>query len=216
MAKLAVAVAVSVCLSGTSAFQPLLKSATPQRSASVTQAAYDYSKVEGLPGASEPFLPYFGYTPDSEKGEQLKRYREAELKHGRLAMMATLGFFVVEGLNFHPLFPKVEGIAINQYQQLPGAAQAFLALCVGLIEGINIEKGWKDPRKDADNFFTLEEDFEPGTYNWDPAKFITKYGLEDAAKMKEMKTKELNNGRLAMIGIAGMIVQESLTGKPIF
>jgi hypothetical protein len=31
-----------------------------------------------------------------------------------------------------------------------------------------------------------------------------------------MRTKELQNGRLAMIGIAGMIAQELVTGNKIF
>ena len=31
-----------------------------------------------------------------------------------------------------------------------------------------------------------------------------------------MQTKELNNGRLAMIAIAGMVVQEGITGGKLF
>ena len=38
----------------------------------------------------------------------------------------------------------------------------------------------------------------------------------DPAKFKEMQTKEINNGRLAMIGIAGMVAQELVTGGKLF
>jgi hypothetical protein len=31
-----------------------------------------------------------------------------------------------------------------------------------------------------------------------------------------MRTKEINNGRLAMIGVAGIVVQELITNTPIF
>jgi len=34
--------------------------------------------------------------------------------------------------------------------------------------------------------------------------------------MGELQTKEINNGRLAMIGIAGMVGQELATGQKIF
>ena len=38
----------------------------------------------------------------------------------------------------------------------------------------------------------------------------------DQAEYKIMQTKELNNGRLAMIAIAGMVVQEGITGAKLF
>ena len=39
---------------------------------------------------------------------------------------------------------------------------------------------------------------------------------KDEAGLKEMQTKELNNGRLAMIAIAGMVVQEGVSGGKLF
>ena len=40
--------------------------------------------------------------------------------------------------------------------------------------------------------------------------------LEDPKKFKDIQTKEINNGRLAMIGIAGMVAQELVTGAKLF
>ena len=39
---------------------------------------------------------------------------------------------------------------------------------------------------------------------------------KDAAALKEMQAKEINNGRLAMIAMAGMVVQELITDKKLF
>jgi len=38
----------------------------------------------------------------------------------------------------------------------------------------------------------------------------------DPKELKEMQTKELNNGRLAMLAAAGMIAQELATGQKLF
>jgi light-harvesting complex I chlorophyll a/b binding protein 1 len=38
----------------------------------------------------------------------------------------------------------------------------------------------------------------------------------DPEELKTMQTKELNNGRLAMIAAAGMIAQELATGQKLF
>ena len=50
--------------------------------------------------------------------------------------------------------------------------------------------------------WTVRTDHSPGDLGWDPL------GLKptNPAELAEMQTKELNNGRLAMIAIAGMIV----------
>jgi Chlorophyll A-B binding protein len=39
---------------------------------------------------------------------------------------------------------------------------------------------------------------------------------KDASSFNQMATKELNNGRLAMLGVAGFIAQELVSGKEIF
>ena len=51
----------------------------------------------------------------------------------------------------------------------------------------------------------------PGDLGFDPL------GLKpsNAADLKSMATKEINNGRLAMIGIAGMVAQELVSGMKI-
>jgi len=46
----------------------------------------------------------------------LRRYRESELKHGRLAMLASTGYLVQE--SYHPLHSDIGGLAITHMAQL--------------------------------------------------------------------------------------------------
>ena len=39
---------------------------------------------------------------------------------------------------------------------------------------------------------------------------------KDVAGLEAMQAKEINNGRLAMIAMAGMVVQEVVTGNKLF
>ena len=48
---------------------------------------------------------------------EVNRYRECELTHGRVGMLASVGFISQE--SFHPLFSGVGGPAIDQIPQLP-------------------------------------------------------------------------------------------------
>ena len=60
--------------------------------------------------------------------------------------------------------------------------------------------------------WSISSEHEAGNLGFDPL------GLKptSAAELKEMQTKELNNGRLAMIAIAGMVVQEGVSGEKLF
>merc|ERR1719387_3480214 len=67
-------------------------------------AAADFTDVQSLPGILEPtgFFDPAGLSEGVSPSE-LKRYREAELTHGRVAMLASLGFLVGES-GATPLF----------------------------------------------------------------------------------------------------------------
>merc|ERR1712087_619653 len=78
-----------------------------------------FKGVKSLPGISDP-LGYFdplGFSADATEGK-IRFYREVELKHGRVAMLAALGFLV--GENFHPLFGgDIDVPAYLAFQQTP-------------------------------------------------------------------------------------------------
>merc|ERR1712061_376785 len=60
--------------------------------------------------------------------------------------------------------------------------------------------------------WTIKLDHEPGNLGFDPL------GLKptDLDELVKMQSKELNNGRLAMIAVAGMVAQEVVTGQKLF
>ena len=63
-----------------------------------------------------------------------------------------------------------------------------------------------------DGLWSIKADHTPGDLGFDPL------GLKptDPAELAEMQSKELNNGRLAMIAIAGMVGQELVSGAKMF
>ena len=62
--------------------------------------------VDDLPGALPPmgFFDPLGFADGADEAT-LKKYREAEVTHGRVAMLAVLGMLIVEEpIEYHPLF----------------------------------------------------------------------------------------------------------------
>ncbi|KAK3260604.1 hypothetical protein CYMTET_30448 [Cymbomonas tetramitiformis] len=170
----------------------------------------------GLAGSTAPMGQFDPLNKLEGKDlNQIKLYREAEITHGRVSMLAVLGIAV--GENFNPLFDgKITGPAIYHFQQVPGIFWTSLVFAIACAEGFRLTYGWVNPvgedETGGDNLWTLREDYSPGDLGFDPL------GLKptDAAELTARENKELNNGRLAMIAVAGIVVQELITGEKIF
>merc|ERR1711988_1226250 len=91
----------------------------------------EYAK--SLPGVTDPlgFFDPMGFCSADDITEgKIKFYREVELKHGRVGMLAALGFLV--GENFHPLFGgNIDVPSYVAFQQTP--LQAFWPAVVAAI-----------------------------------------------------------------------------------
>merc|ERR1712094_121749 len=132
--------------------------------------------------------------------------REVELKHGRVAMLASLGFLV--GENFHPLFGgNIDVPSYIAFQETP--LQTFWPAVVFVISILEVFSVFTFQNPFGSQPWTISLEHEAGDFGWDPL------GLKptDEKELFDMKTKELNNGRLAMIAIAGMVGQEVATGN---
>jgi hypothetical protein len=171
--------------------------------------------LDTIPGALPP-VGIFDPLGFGEKADEptLKRYREAELTHGRVSMLAVVGFLVgekVEGSSF--LFDaSIKGPAITHLAQVPPLFWALLTVAIGASEQTRATIGWVDPKDvPVDKPGLLRDDYVPGDLGFDPL------GLKpsDPAELAIMQTKELQNGRLAMLAAAGFMAQELVDGKGI-
>jgi len=161
----------------------------------------------GLPGSGN-ILGEFDPAGFLNGKDQLEVYRlrEAELAHGRVSMLASVGFIVQE--KFHPLFSGDGGPAIDQIPALPIWLWGVMLAGIGSTEQFRIAKGWAkvDPvtGKAAS---ALREGYMPGDLGFDPLNLAP----EDPAEFRLMQEKELSHCRLAMIAAAGFLAQEAVS-----
>jgi hypothetical protein len=165
----------------------------------------------GLPGSVAPFKDFdpMGFVSRSDL-DGVKRFRESEVMHGRVAMMATLGYLLTENtptiaFGFeHPI------IANDQIPAIPVTVLFPFFLVINLLEAFRAKKGWVEPGGDGELFF-LRENYYPGDLGFDPLGWKP----TNAEEFASIQSKELSNGRLAMFAVAGMCAQELVTGQPL-
>merc|ERR1719296_292588 len=166
--------------------------AAPKASPKAATFAY------GLPGASNilgEFDPA-GFLEGKAKLE-VYRLREAELAHGRVSMLASLGFIVQE--KFHPLFSGDGGPAIDQIPQLPVWLWAVMAGGIGAAEAFRISVAFRELDGEKLKAETaLRPGYVAGQIGFDPLNLAP----TDPVEFREMQTKELMHCRVAMIAAA--------------
>mmetsp|Transcript_7992 Transcript_7992/g.19742 ORF Transcript_7992/g.19742 Transcript_7992/m.19742 type:complete len:188 (-) Transcript_7992:269-832(-) len=123
--------------------------------------------------------------------------REAEIKHGRLCMLAFAGWITVDaGITFPG--PKFEGIKSLEAHDIAVANGSMWALLLFVSICEYKHMSIVVPKLDGD-----WGDWEPGNYKFDPFKL-------DSPRRREI---ELKNGRAAMLAFSGVVTQCAL-GHP--
>ena len=137
--------------------------------------------------------------------------REAEIKHCRLAMLAVVGWPLAE------LFDKpiADAVGLPTLLTKSGASPsvlnggldrvdaAYWIAVVALAGIVELESSKVQEEKG--------KTYVPGDCNFDPLGLYPK----SAEKQKEMQTKEIKNGRLAMMALIGFVAQEALFRTPV-
>jgi len=133
--------------------------------------------------------------------------RESELKHGRTAMLAWIGYVAVDlGFRIYPLPAEWEGLtsatAHDAVVKQGGLTQIFIfTALLEMVSWIGIQQMLQGSGR------------EPGYFGFDPLGFSKG---KSAAEVERLKLSEVIHSRAAMLGFSGIVTQSVLfnTGFP--
>mmetsp|Transcript_20446 Transcript_20446/g.25163 ORF Transcript_20446/g.25163 Transcript_20446/m.25163 type:complete len:518 (-) Transcript_20446:191-1744(-) len=163
-----------------------------------------YDSGAALPLSTKPKVPLYN---DSNRPPALilRDYREAEIRHGRLAMLAAI-LWPLQEIMDRLLIPNSFGKTTFVYG---GATLPFISLFMTLVM---LLLGYLDIYAAAIKDNESGDAFLPGECFWDPLKMLD--GAPDLMK-KNMQERELNNGRIAMMTVLMYFIQEAVTYQPL-
>jgi len=135
----------------------------------------------------------------------MKWLREAEIKHGRSSMLATVGFVMQQ-------FVTIPGYTHVDDSNLAPAAVGTSAM-LQIVFWMGVLEFWTNKGN-----VTMETMFEdparvPGDLGFDPMGLGKGKSEEE---MEKLQLQEIKNGRLAMLAIGGMIHHNWITGDALF
>merc|ERR1719265_2876315 len=147
-----------------------------------------------------------GYTKDGNASE-FRRRRETEIKHGRVSMIACIGYIVPEYFKWPGYLSPSQAISFDSVpnglgalSKVPATGWLQMALFAGLTDV---------------GYFRQEEGRAPGDFALGGTLGVPNGSgpMKDAEERKKKLSAELANGRLAMMAIIGMFFQDGLTGS---
>lgn len=163
----------------------------PQKPVRKRRVPFDPTKE---PGVCDPlgFFDPAGFCPPGDKGN-FRNLRAAELKHGRVAMLASVG------LLGQSLFRLPFG-GVQDTKAVPSGIDAMFV--IPSTYGFTLILIWA---------FVMEFGVWKESTNREPGNFGDPFGL--GMYDMDMRNRELNNGRFAMFAAIGILAAEILTGK---
>jgi len=211
------AIVLALTLASASAFV----SPAPVRAATAASVAVfpEIDPVRVNEGAMPPvgFFDPWGLSVDASP-ETLGWYRAAELKHGRVCMAAFVGF-LVQSAGLH--FPGAIYMDGTQFADLPAdPAAAWAALSdagryqiIGFLGFLEFHSELAKPHVmrggNPGEIRPMLKNLGGGKL-WDPLGNVASMS---PAKKAIGRTKELANGRAAMLGMAGVLAAYNIPGS---
>mmetsp|Transcript_14375 Transcript_14375/g.28719 ORF Transcript_14375/g.28719 Transcript_14375/m.28719 type:complete len:433 (-) Transcript_14375:116-1414(-) len=139
------------------------------------------------------------------KGLLLRDYAEAEIRHGRVAMLAAV-FWPLQEIADRLFIPTYSGETTIVYG---GTTLPYLPL---LMTFFMLNLGYLDIYSQAVKDMDAGEAFVPGDCFWDPLSILA--DAPDSARWSA-RTAEVANGRAAMVAVIAFFVQEAATSSPV-
>lgn len=219
----------AVLVGSASAFNGIPVSSRSKTSLSETKA-----DLEVLAKGLNPVVGYFdplGISDSAYWGQSTEFtigfLRQAEIKHGRVAMAAFVGYCVQSNFHFPwamtmkgAPFPSTDLSPPEQWDALPFGAKLQIILFVGFLELYSeitprpgSEAGLQHYTKGGvpGKYPTFDAIPHPVPFNlYDPFKFHK--NMTDEQKEKRLRA-EINNGRLAQLGIIGFLSAQKIPGS---
>lgn len=220
-----VASLLSVCIASAAAFSPSTDNrlAPPSALSLVPDDHVPSGKYAELVSTDGPINPAMaGYSPwgvkmfEDKNADFIEWFENAEIKHGRVGMVAAVGYYVQKmgihfplylgpgGSNtFHPesgaawylsksadvTFSDIANAApLDALKMIPAFGYLQILIACGMFELTAVYRQQSKPQADR----------IPGDYGFDPLGFTKQEGGLESASMKKMRTRELMNGRLGM------------------
>jgi len=189
----------------------------------------------GLVDLAKKANPVFGYFDPLQLAEQefwgqspeatIGFLRQAEIKHGRVAMAAFVGYWVQSNWHFPwaqtlagDSFPSIDLSPEQQWDACPLMARLQIITVIGLLEVWDEFGGGKDTphymKGGQPGKYPTFDQFRSNVHFvfdlYDPFNLNKK--MSDKKKAERL-VMEINNGRLAMLGIFGFLVADTIPGS---
>ena len=133
------------------------------------------------------------------KEERVKYWREAELQHGRVAMLGAVALPFIE-------FTKPGTMSIDYLSSFDSMMQSPFWLSMFFYECVRMSNGWVNPFVKDGKLFTLKDEYQPGN--------LFAYDADNVSE--KLYNSELSHGRLAMLTCAHIIGSELATHHSMF
>jgi len=206
--------AMVVCNGAMFAFAPALPAAAPTTRSSLVTMSVESMEGVGPETANKVFDPLNLATLGSPA--TLKFFRAAEIKHGRVAMAAMVGFLVhINHIHFPGMLSPTFGVSFEALSA-KGPFEAWDSIpLLGQIQILWTIAGLEHASESLNPAGHYTTTGTPGDLKflknfWDTPGFTKKLTAEQLA---EKRVSELKNGRLAMIGIASVVAATAVPGS---